>query len=162
MQDETPRPSHDAGLDPADRPRALGLIFKRHGRKHVRPTVPTRVTIFRSRTGVAEAWEIVAWIPFRSEFVAWRRDINYDHRLKAKEFVAECENSFDEVPVPAADRWTDEPMDEPEDPFPPDDPSRRDTSEESFLQALDLGLTEPNSATLARYGNSPPESPPEP
>lgn len=146
---EPPLPTEDdKGLNPVDRPRALGLIFKRHGRENVRPTVPTTVEIFRDRTGMLESWEVIAWLPRHSEFVAWRRDTNYDRRLKAKELFSDSGQDLDGTPVAFADIWNYEPIDDDDHPSPDDDP----TSEETFLRALDLGLTEPNSAQLERYG----------
>jgi hypothetical protein len=159
---ETSQPPEDHGLNPADRPRALGLIFKRYGRKTVRPTVPTRVTIYRDRTGVVETWEVIAWVPRRQEYIAWRRDTNVDHHLKAKEFPADDDLRLEGHHIPRTDRWTDEPIDEEVEPIRMGAANRDDLNDETFLQVLDLGLTDPNSIDLARLGNEPPEPPEEP
>ncbi len=147
----------DDALDPADRPRTLQLLFKRHGRESVEPTVPTPVEILRARTGEVETWEVIAWLPLSREFVAWRRDIHLDGRLKAKEFFADEEGGFEGTPIEMADHWTDEPA------VDDDEPIRKEESpaildEKTFLKALDLGLTEPNSEQLAKLGKRPPEA----
>lgn len=147
---EATRPPEDAGLDPADRARALGLIFGRHGREHVLPTFPTRVEIYRARTGMVEAWEAIAWLVQRSAFIIWRRDTNFDGRLKAKEVEPDARGCLDGVRVSIADRWTVEPVYEEE--SAPPVPQQAD---ETFLRTLDLGLTEPNSAQLAKLGKKP-------
>lgn len=144
----------DEGLDPSDRPRTLRLLFKRHGRECVEPTVPTRVEILRTRTGMIEAWEVIAWLPLSSEYVAWRRDTNYDGRLKAKEFFAEDDGNFEGHPIDLAEEWTDEPAEDDEEIVINPEPAPI-LDEGTFLQVLDLGLTEPNSEDLARLGKKP-------
>src|SRR5262245_21115083 len=118
---ETLHTSDDEGIERGDRPRALGLIFRRHGRENVRPTVPTRVQIYRDRTSRTEAWEVIAWLPVHGEFVVWRRDTHLDFRLKAKEFAADLDGRFAGLPIPLADQWDDEPLDDEEDEPPPSD-----------------------------------------
>lgn len=154
---ESTRPKPDDGLDPLDRPRALGLIIKRHGRRYVKPTAPTRIEIFRERTGEVEAWEIIAWVPRYSEFVAWRRDTRNDNRLKAKEFEADGYGVFQDVAVTFVDRWDDEPIEYEDDPGGPRDPDGAD--EDGFLRSLGLDLADPNRSEPAKPGSTPPEPP---
>lgn len=156
--DGTPSTTDDEGLSPQDRPRALGLIFRRYGGERLRPTVPTRVEIYRDRTDQVEIWEVIAWMPARCEFIAWRRDTNHDHRLKAKELAEDDAGHCDGIPITPADRWADTPIHDEDDRPPSDQPPGAPEEAETFLQALDLGLTEPNSAELEKYGNSPPDS----
>lgn len=143
------------GLDPMDRTRTLELLFRRHGRQNLQPTVPTRVEILRARTGEIEPWEVIAWLPLTSEFVAWRRDVHLDQRLKAKEFHPDEEGGLEGTPIERADHWDDEPAAEGEEEGIEDGPPPPIEDERTFLKALDLGLTEPNSEQLARLGRRP-------
>ena len=131
------------GLDPADRPRVLGLIFKHHGRENLRPTVPVAVPIRRSRTGRVELWEVIAWMPLTSEFLVWRRDVDGDNRLKAKELAADGRR-LDGIPIEFSEEWTDEPVE-----YLREAPSMGETdtppkSRKAALRDLILGLTDPN------------------
>jgi hypothetical protein len=154
---ETPYPEDDDGLRSRDRARALSLIFKSQGRENLRPTVPTRVEVFRRRTGMIEAWEVIAWLPLTSEFLAWRRDTNNDGRLKAKGFLAEDLMDYDDSPVPLTEEWEFEPVDYEEEAASAESLESDPDANSTISPDLNAGLTLPNSAQLKKYGRREPE-----
>jgi hypothetical protein len=146
----TPNAERDDGLRRSDRGRALALIFKYHGRQFLKPTVPTRVEIFRLRTGMIEAWEIVAWVPVTSEYLAWRRDTNQDNRLKSKGFYLEDFMDYETISVPLAEEWDVEPIEDDEEAA--DGESDGDSGEDAPNGPdPEHGLTLPNSSQLKKY-----------